>query len=250
MERTEGSKAVKTHVPTNSFVGPLLLPGAMMLIMAFGCATAPNARTTAVIEEGRDVVRLEQVPGVPQYTHPVKLSPNDIKTLLRGVRAWERRNAIHELLAGEAVRKRAFREEELAELAPKLSQALAQAGPSDRVYFHLSLATEAGDEETTTGWIYVQEPVLHLVLSEVHDLHGPQPDISKYDRQMPNVPELPGPFNITFEPEQYLIRVVSTSPWFSPEQHERLEIDYRKALPALAPESSGDAPAGGVSPRQ
>jgi hypothetical protein len=207
-----------------------------------GCASAPAARTTAVIEEGRDIVRLEQVPGAGPYSHPVKLTADEIKTLLRGVRSWERRNVIHRLLLGEADKKRAFREDEIATLAPRLSKALAQAGPGERVYFHLSRATESGDEETTTGWIYVRDPILNLVLSEVHDIHGPQPDIGKYDRQMPNIPEVPGPFNVTFEPEEYLVKVESVSPWFSPEQQERLEIDYRKALPVLSPSQSGMAP--------
>jgi hypothetical protein len=227
-----------TPISVQGFGGLALTLGVMVL----GCGSAPQARTTAVIEEGRDIVRLEQVPGEAPYSHPVKLSPAEIKTLLRSVRAWERRNMFHELLAGAADKTRAFREEELADLAPKLSKALAQAGPADRAYFHLSRVTDTGDEETTSGWIYVREPVLHLVLSEVHDLHGPQPDISKYDRQMPNVPVLPGPFNVTFEPEQYLIRVVSASPWFSPEQTERLEIDYRKALPALTPDDGKPGP--------
>lgn len=203
--------------------------------LLIGCANIPAARTTAVIEDGRDVIRLEQMPGAGPYSHPVRLSPGEITTLLRGVRAWERRNVIHRLLMGEADKKRAFREDEIAILAPKLSQALAQAGPSERVYFHLSRVTESGDEETTTGWLYVQEPILNLVLSEVHDVHGPQPDIGKYDRQMPNIPEVAGPFNATFEPEEYLVRVVSGSPWFAPEQEERLEINYRKALPVLTP---------------
>ena len=46
-------------------------------------------------------------------------------------------------------------------------------------------------------------------LSEVHDRHGPEPDISKYDRQMPNVRERSAEFNVTFEPEDYLVKVKS-----------------------------------------
>jgi len=216
-------------------------------MIASGCARQAPVQTAAVLEGGRDVVRTERSPaGASLNSHPVNLTPQEISALLRGVRAWERRNVIHELLMGEADRKRAFREDEISVLAPALSRALAQATRTDRVYFHLSHPTETGDEETTTGWAYVREPLLYLVLTEVHDKHGPQPDISKYDRQLPNIPEVPGPFNVTFEPEEYLARVVSASPWFSPEQQEQLEIRFRKAL-SIAEPLSGEEPKPGSS---
>lgn len=200
-----------------------------------GCAGTPPPVVMAVFEEGRDVVRLDRTADTPPYSHPMQLRADDIRIILRGVRVWERRNVIHELVMGEADRKRAFRDDDIATLAPALSKALGQAGPQDRVWFHLSSPTESGDEETTTGWLYVRGPILHLVLTEVRDIHGPQPDISKYDRQMPNIPEIRGPFNVTFEPEEYLVRVVSAGTWFSPEQEEDLQIEFRKALPASTP---------------
>lgn len=170
----------------------------------------------------------------------MKLQPNDIATLLRGVRVWERRNVIHEFLAGKADKKRAFREDDIAVLAPAISKALEQAGTTERVYFHLSDLSETGDEETSTGWLYVREPLLYLILTEVHDKHGPRPDISRYDRQLPDIPEVSGPFNVTFEPEEYLEQVVSASPWFSPEQQEQLEIRFRKALSHAEPSPGGE----------
>lgn len=215
--------------------------------IASGCARQAPVQTAAVLEGGRDVVRTERSPaGASLNSHPINLTPHEISTLLRGVRVWERRNVIHEIFMGEADKKRAFREDEISILAPALSRGLAQAAQTDRVYFHLSHPTETGDEETTTGWVYVREPLLYLVLTEVHDKHGPQPDISKYDRQLPNIPEVPGPFNVTFEPEEYLARVVSASPWFSPEQQEQLEIKFRKAL-SIAESLSGEEPKPGSS---
>ena len=104
---------------------------------------------------------------------------------------------------------RAFRNEEITLLAPALSKALAQAAPDERAYFHLSHATDQGEEESTTGWLSIRNGTLYLSLSEVHDRHGPEPDIGKYDRQMPNVPERSAAFDATFEPEEYLIKVKS-----------------------------------------
>ncbi|MGH7429359.1 MAG: hypothetical protein ACREJ4_13540, partial [Candidatus Methylomirabilaceae bacterium] len=181
------------------------------------------------------VVRLEPDPDSTSNTHPSKLTPTEVGTLLRGVRTWERRNFIHQFFVGLVPRTRAFRDEEITLLAPALSKALAQAGPSERVYFHLSHATEAGEEETTTGWLSIRDPILYLSLSEVHDRHGPGPDISKYDRQMPNVPETSAAFDVIFEPEEFLVEVVSTGRWWAPDQREQLQIRYREALARLAP---------------
>jgi hypothetical protein len=71
------------------------------------------------------------------------------------------------------------------------------------------------------------------VLSEVHDRHGPGPNISRYDRQMPDIPQTSGSFDATFEPEQYLVKVRSGGGWFSADQREELLIRYRDALPSL-----------------
>ena len=78
-----------------------------------------------------------------------------------------------------------------------------------------------------------QRDALHLALREAHDRHGPGPDISKYDRQMPNVPERSPAFDATFEPEEYLVKVRSGGSVFAPDQQEELIIRYREALAAL-----------------
>lgn len=203
-----------------------------MALMA-GCAAAPPLPGKPIYESGLNQVRLEQDPDSTSNTHPAALTPTEIGTLLRSVRTWEKRNVIHRLFSGEADRIRAFRNEEITLLAPALSKALAQAAPDQRVYFHLSHATDQGDEETTTGWLSVRGPLLLLSLSEVHDRHSPGPDISKYDRQMPNVPEASEAFEVTFEPEEYLAKVRSVGRWFAPDQREELYIRYRDALSAL-----------------
>jgi hypothetical protein len=155
------------------------------------------------------VVQLESDPESTSNSHPTLLTSTEVGTLLRGVRAWERRNIFHRLYSGEAPRTRAFRDDEIALLAPALSKALAQADPSERVYFHLSHATEAGEEETTTGWVAVR------------------------DRQMPNVPEVSAAFDVIFEPEDYLKAVESKGRFLAPDQREELQIRYREALGSM-----------------
>jgi hypothetical protein len=215
---------------------------AMLGIAALSaCAAKAAPSHTTITEEGLNNVRVEPAPSGASYSHPASLTPHDMATILRGVRVWEQRNVVHRLYAGDAPKIRAFRDEEISFLAPALSAALREASPTQRVYFHLAHADPQGAEETSSGWLFIEEPDLHLVLSEVHDRHAPGPDISKYDRRMPDVPEVPGAFNATFEPEEYLAGVRSGFRWFAPDQREELLIRYHDALPAL--------PAHPLSPR-
>ncbi|MGC3975592.1 MAG: hypothetical protein QM771_14600 [Nitrospira sp.] len=210
------------------------------LILAFigvvagaGCAAQTPQPLKTVYQSGLNQVRIEKDPASMINAHPASLTATEVGTLLRGVRIWERRNVLHRLFAGQADKTRAFRDKEIAVLAPALAKALSQASPAERVYYHLSHATEHGEEETSTGWLSIQDATLHLALSEAHDRHGPGPDISKYDRQMPNVPERSPAFDATFEPEEYLVKVQSGGSLFAPDQQEELLIRYREALAAM-----------------
>lgn len=203
------------------------------LALLTGCASEPVSQPKSIYESGLSTVRLEQDSDSISNSHPATLTPTEVGTLLRGVRAWERRNFLHRLFFGEADRTRAFRNEEIAVLAQPLSKALAQAAPTDRVYFHLSHATDQGDEETTTGWVSIRGPILHLTISGVHDRHSPGPDISKYDRQLPNIPEASALHDVTYEPEEFLAKAVSKARFWAPDQREELQIRYREALAAL-----------------
>jgi hypothetical protein len=203
------------------------------LIIIAGCASQPSVPHKMIMQTGRNTVWLEPDSDSAVNTHPVTLTPTEVGTVLRGIRSWERRNLLYRLYAGQPDRRRTFRDEEIAVLAPSLSKALAQASASERVYFHLSHPTVQGDEETTTGWVSVRGSILYLSLSEAHDTHGPEPDIGKYDRQMPNIPERTAEFDATFEPEEYLVRVRSAGRLFAPDQREELQISYQEALKVL-----------------
>ena len=200
--------------------------------IASGCASQPVTSTRTILEAGLNTVRLEQDPDSASNTHPVTLTAAEVGTLLRGVRASERRNIVHRLLFGQSDRTRAFRKEEIAVLAGPISTALSLADETDRVYFNLSHATDQGDQETTTGWISIQGPILRLTISDVHTRHGPGPDISKYERQLPNVPEASAVYDVSFEPEEFLIWSSSSRLW-APDQREELQISYKEALAAL-----------------
>ena len=222
---------------------PFLIIG---LSIAAGCASQPVSSSRTIYEAGLNTVRLEQDPDSTSNAHPATLTVAEVGTLLRGVRASERRNIVHRLIFGQPDRTRAFRKEEIAVLALPLSTALSLAEPAERVYFNLSHATDQGDQETTTGWISIQGPILHLIISDVHARHSPGPDISKYERQLPNIPEASALYDVTFEPEEFLAKASSTPRIWAPDQREELQIRYQEALAALtvlpAPEREGKKP--------
>jgi hypothetical protein len=226
--------------------GLLLIVG---IFIAAGCASQPVSSSRTIYEAGLNTIRVEQDPDSTSNAHPATLTAAEVGTLLRGVRASERRNIAHRLLFGQADRTRAFRKEEIALLASPVSTALSLAEPTERVYFHLSHATDQGDEETTTGWISIRGPILHLTISAVHDRHSPGPDISKYDRQLPNIPEASALYDVTFEPEYYLAKVSSSPRFWAPDQREELQILYQDALAAL-PLYPGLEPRQNIQPLQ
>ncbi len=203
------------------------------LAVIAGCASVSPVPEMVIYKSGLNQVYLEKDPDSASNAHPTTLSQSEIGALLRGVRVWKERNFIHQLYAGEPERTRGFRNEEVKILAPALSNALQLASPDQRVYFHLSHATDYGEEETTSGWLYVRDNLLHISLSEIHDRHSPGPEITKYDRVMPNVPEQAPAFHATFEPEEYLHTVRSGWRVFTVDQREELQIRYREALDAL-----------------
>lgn len=207
---------------------------AVSIFVAAGCASEPLSLGRTILDSGLNTVRLEQDPDSASNAHPATLTAAEVGTLLRGIRATQRRNIVHRLVFGQADQTRAFRKDEIAVLAPSLSTALALAEPTERVYFNLSHATDQGDEETTTGWISIRGSILYLTISSVHDRHNPGVDISKYDRALPNIPEAAASYDVTFEPEEFLVRVISKTRFWAPDQREELQIQYQDALAALS----------------
>ena len=203
-----------------------------------GCASQPVSSGRTILDAGLNTVRLELDPDSVSNAHPATLTAAEVGTLLRGVRASERRNIVHRLVFGQADRTRAFRKEEISVLAAPLAMALSLAEPTERVYFNLSHATDQGDQETTTGWVSIQGPILHLIISAVHARHSPGPDISKYERQLPNIPEASALYDVTFEPEDFLAKASSKARFWAPDQREELQIRYQDALAALTVQPS------------
>jgi hypothetical protein len=200
------------------------------LFLTAACASQPVAPSRTIYEAGLNMVRLEQDPNSTSNAHPATLTAAEVSTLLRGVRASERRNIIRRLLFGQADQTQAFREKEISILSLPVSTALALAEPTERVYFRLSHATDQGDQETTIGWVSIRASVLNLTISAIHERQGPLPTISKYDRRLPNIPEASASYDVTFVPKEFLAKASSTVLFC---KRDELKIRYQEALAAL-----------------
>lgn len=230
----------------------------ILSLTLIGCAAIPEVNGKVVFATGVNEVRLTPGDRAQPNDHPVILTPTEIGTLLHRVLYSERRNFLHRLISGEAVRRRVFREDEIVLLAPALSHALAQAKPDELVFFHLGRPGSGGGEkgttplqtgmpgvalgrpitgggqESTSGWIFVRGPSLHLLLREVQHAHRPVSDISQYIREMPNIPQAQIAFTLTFDPDQYMVTESAWGSWPAQAPLEALVIRrFREALADL-----------------
>jgi len=108
----------------------------------WGCAV-PTVPSRVIYENPTDFVRLEPDPYAFQeitqtlHSHPADIDPEEMAGLLKGFSVQEHRNAVQRFFVGESPLEPVFRDEEVAWLAPRLSQALAIADPQERVAFDI-----------------------------------------------------------------------------------------------------------------
>lgn len=150
------------------------------MILLQGCAgQIPSSRTVcdscriACEEcEGPDrFVRLEQSPlpfttdRLPTFSHPVKLSPENWKIILSSIRIERQREPILFFLLPKGPTSTVFSQDEVDYLSRTLSQAFAQARPTEWVVFGLSRLREPEVSELTSGGWYLEGSHLYLVLA-------------------------------------------------------------------------------------
>jgi hypothetical protein len=181
-----------------------LLPFAFAALAA--CAI-PQIPSRLVYEDPVNFVRLETddtvPPDIPQrfHSHPFVISPELMAVILKGFSVQEHRIKLQKMVSGEAPREQAFREDEIALLVPKLSEALARAEPTERVTFYLSRPQTSVKREITTGGFYMQGDHLHFVLGNHRIIYGIPAYGMVYDRRYPMRPTAAKGFDLYFDPE-------------------------------------------------
>lgn len=192
----------RTHVRYSLPLTACLLP----LLLSVGCAVGAIPGEV-VYQDPTTFVRIEPDPSViadePEtaHTHPGTIGADDFKAILAGFRVRDHRLRLYSMLAGEAPWEPVFTDMELDLLAPRLSEALARASPSERVIYYLSQPRTPIKREVTSGGFYVQGNRLHFVIAN-HDVqYGVPAHGVVYDRRYPMRPTGPKWFDLHFEPE-------------------------------------------------
>jgi hypothetical protein len=191
-----------------------LIAAAFLSPMAYtllaGCAV-PQTPARVIYEDPANFVRVEKDPTVfvelphTLHSHPVSISPDQIARILNGFRARDHRTALHIRISGEAPKEPVFRKEEVELLAPRISEALERAEPTERVAYYLSQPQTSIKREITTGGIYVRGNHLHFILGNYHVIYGIPAYGMVYDRRYPIMPTAAKGFDLFFEPDDAVI---------------------------------------------
>src|SRR5262245_1571531 len=116
----------------------------LVFVLLVSACAIPQTPYRVVYEDPVNYVRLEHdeavLPEWPpgHHAHPRTFSPEQVKRILNGFTVKERRIWLQRWIQGEAPLVPAFREEEVALLAPQIAEAFAAANYDERVSFYLS----------------------------------------------------------------------------------------------------------------
>ena len=188
----------------------LRLPAAVALIIvlasaSLGCARLPYT-TQVVQQDQRVMVVVQQEVTRVVYTHPARLTPEDLKAILNGFSLREKKQVPLRWFAEEVPPQKLFRQDELDVLARSLASAFEKAGPEERVYFHVYMPgpNPNYDRDTTAGWLAFRDSYLHLEIDYFHTLL-PVRKIDQYDYNYPLTERTPIAYLLYFEPGRFWV---------------------------------------------
>ncbi len=210
----------------------------LLTLLLAGCAL-PQVPARVVYEDPINFVRLESDPTVlPEWppsahNHPLAISPEEVAGILKGFLVREHRTGVQVMIAGEAPWEPAFSQDEIALLAPRLSDALAQAKPDERVAYYLSRPQTSIKREITSGGLYIQEHYLHFILGNRRIIYGIPAYGMVYDRRYPMMPTAAKGFDLLFGPAEAVVeRESGILDHMLGRAKDETVIDLRKLHPA------------------
>ena len=130
---------------------------ALVCALALGACAIPAIPARIVYETPTDFVRLEADPyafhEVTQtlHSHPADIEVEEMARLLKGLSVQEYRNVLQQWFGGKAKLEPVFRDEEIAWLAPRLSQALtgARSGTNRNLQSSLDMLAPSSSDALT-----------------------------------------------------------------------------------------------------
>ncbi|MBA5866997.1 MAG: hypothetical protein GDA67_09940 [Nitrospira sp. CR1.3] len=205
----DSSRSWNLFLAPASTLTPHALPVLVFAVLA-GCAI-PQTPYRAIYEDPVNYVRLELDSSVlPEWSpghhsHPRTFTPEYVTRILTGLTVQEHRIWLQKWIQGEAPMVPAFREEEVALLAPQIAEAFKMAEYNERVTFYLSQPQTSVKRVITTGGLYIRDAELHVLLGNWQSVYGIPTYGMIYDRRYPMRPTAAKGFDLFFKPPDAVI---------------------------------------------
>lgn len=231
------------------------------VVASSGCSTGPEVDVT-IHESPQGAVYLERISDRSfQAAHPIRIDSNTIALVLRGVLVRSNQGVLQKLLSGKSDTQLAFSDEDVAYLAPLISDGLMRAASDQQVGFRIEQIGLPGYSETagagvgsseppltlrpresTSGSIYAYGRSLYLTLTQYRYRPEPATTINMANRRLPDTSGLVN-HTVLFEPESAK-RPESYRNARSTDATVAIDYEFLASLPASsgAPASVPSAP--------
>jgi hypothetical protein len=110
-------------------------------------------------------LRADSKSGEFGHSHPARMTTEQMRVVLNGIRVQDRKDPILSLVTGTPDPVPAFSVAEIRTLAPALSKALEIANPKELVTFYRRVSDETVGLGFTTGGCFVEHRALYFVLA-------------------------------------------------------------------------------------
>lgn len=241
----------------------------LFFLLTAACATGPQ-RDVTIQESSRGGVYLERIPTRQfQATHPIRLAPELIAKTLQGVLVHNGKGLLQSIGVHDSPSTAAFSREDIAFLAPAITDGLSQAAADQQIGFRVVQRGEAGSRDrtgagvgsgtlspqqapdsTTAGRLFVYGRSLYLTIHQFRHQTEPPDTINMPNRRLPEPTGLRNR-SVLFMPESALRPDIYAPPFAAAEGLTTLVIDYdalAKAPTALPQASPAPEPTPAVAP--
>lgn len=215
----------------------------LFTLLMLGCMSGPQV-DVIVQESSQGRVYLDRIPDRQfQATHPIRLDQVLITRSLQGIMVREETGLLRALGMNQPSTTPAFSRQDIAFLAPAITDALRQAAADQRVGFRLIRQGERGygertgaavgssepplrpsTEETTSGTVFVYGHSLFITLTEYRHRRDDPDTVNMPNRRLPP-PGVGLNRHLAFTPDEAL-RSDQFAPAFVDDPTNVLIIDY------------------------
>lgn len=144
---------------------PLTILPIILASVVFAACASPLP-PSVIYKDAVTVVQVQHDSRSSQgHSHPATLSASLIAQVLSGLRVQKRSDIVLSLVTGDPETAPAFSPREVNDLAPRISQALATAKPTEVVGFYRRVSDEGLGLGVTSGGVLVRDGLLYVVLA-------------------------------------------------------------------------------------